>query len=56
MTYEDQKNFDKATHCHICHELMVVDRVRDHNQVSGAAHSECTLQFYLRKDQQGKKD
>ena len=27
MTPEDQKNFDEATHCHICHEIMGDDRV-----------------------------
>ena len=55
MTPEDQKDFDEATHCHICHELMGVDRVQDHDHVSGkyrgAAHSECNLEFRLRKDQ-----
>ena len=60
MTPEDQKNFDEATHCHICHEMMGDDRVRDHDHVSGkyrgAAHSECNLQFRLRKDQQDKRD
>ena len=60
MTPEDQEDFDEATHCHIRHELMGVDRVRDHDHVSGkyrgAAHSECNLQFCLRKDQQGQKD
>ena len=60
MTPENQKDFDEATHCHICHVLMGIDRVRDHDHVSGkyrgAAHSECNLQFRLRKDQQGQKD
>ena len=55
MTPEDQKDFDEATHCYICHEWMGVDRVRDHDHVSGiyrgAVHSECNLQFRLRKDQ-----
>ena len=60
MTPEDQKDFHEATHCHICHELMGVDRVRNNDHVSGkyrgAAQSECNLQFRLRKDQQGQKD
>ena len=60
MTPEDEKDFDEATDCYICHELMGADRVRDHDHVSGkyrgAAHSECNLQFRLRKDQQGQKD
>ena len=60
MTPEDQKDFDEATHCHICHEFMGEDRVRDHDHVSGkyhgAAHSECNLQFRLRKEEQGQKD
>ena len=47
LTPEGQKDFDEATHCHICHELMGVDRARDHDHVSGkhrgAAHSECNL-------------
>ena len=60
MTPEDQKDFDEATHCYIWLELMGVDCVRDHDHVSGkyrgAAHSECNLQFRLRKNQQGQKD
>ena len=60
MTPEDQKNFDEATYCHICHEMMGDDRVRDHDHVSGkyrgAAHGQCNLQFRLRKDLQGKRD
>ena len=60
MTPEDEKDFDEATDCYICHELMGADRVRDHDHVSGkyrgAAHSECNLQFRLRKDQQSQKD
>ena len=59
MTPEDQKDFE-VTRCHIRHELMGVDRVRDHDHVNGkyrgTARSECNLQFRLRKDQQGKKD
>ena len=60
MTPDDEKYFDEATDCHICHELMGADRVRGHDHVSGkyrgAAHSECNLQFRLRKSQQDEKD
>ena len=60
MTPEDEKNFAEATECYICHELMGVDKVRDHDHVNGkyrgAAHSECNLLFRLRKDQQKNKN
>ena len=59
MTPEDTIDFKEATHCYICHEMMGVDRVRDHDHVNGkyrgAAHSDCNLQFRLRKDQQKKR-
>ena len=60
LTPEEEKEFNEATVCYICNELMGVDKVRDHDHINGkyrgAAHMECNLQYRLRKDKQGKKD
>ena len=60
MTPEEQKDFDEATHCYICGFDLGADKVRDHDHIDGkyrgAAHSECNLQYRLRKNQQGQKN
>ena len=35
MTKEDRIRFNKATHCHICEKERGLDKVRDHDHVSG---------------------
>ena len=48
LSREEQKSFNKATSCHICHGLLNGDRVRDHchftGKYCGAAHNKCNLQ------------
>ncbi|CAH3191490.1 unnamed protein product, partial [Porites evermanni] len=47
LSKEEQKSFNKATLCHICHGILNDDRVRDHchftGKYRGAAHNECNL-------------
>ena len=53
MTSEDDKAFDKATHCHICEKKYKVDDVpvRDHCHVTGkyrgSAHQSCNLKLQI---------
>ena len=49
MTKQDEIDYDKATHCHICDEPLNSDRVRDHCHISGkfrgAAHNQCNRDY-----------
>ncbi|KAK3105316.1 hypothetical protein FSP39_022337 [Pinctada imbricata] len=49
LSEEEQKNFDIATHCHICENQFTSTKVRDHCHVSGRyrgpACSNCNLNF-----------
>ena len=53
MTEEDEKAFQKATHCHICEKKYRVDDVpvRDHCHVTGkyrgSAHQTCNLKLQI---------
>ena len=53
MTNEDEKSFQKATHCHICEKKYRVDDVpvRDHCHVTGkyrgSAHQTCNLKLKI---------
>lgn len=53
FTEKDSKEFNKATHCHICNHLLFFDRVRDHCHLTGtyrgAAHQYCNLNYRIRK-------
>ena len=53
MSKQDERQFKKSTHCHICDALLLEDSVRDHDHISGkflgAAHSFCNLQRSVRK-------
>jgi len=46
---EEEEEFQTATHCYICNELLGADRVRDHCHLTGkfrgAAHNECNLNY-----------
>jgi len=50
MSEEDERNFQAATECYICHKALENVRVKDHNHYSrfqnyrGAAHPNCNLQ------------
>ena len=56
MTDEDTRRFKEAENCFICDEPLGVDRVRDHDHVTGAfrgaAHSDCNLQYRLKHNNQ----
>ena len=53
MTGEDEKAFEKATHCHICEKKYKVDDVpvRDHCHITGkyrgSAHQTCNLKLQI---------
>ena len=51
ITKEEQKDFGKATVCHICEYLLNDDKVRDHCHLTGryrrAAHNKCNLNYKL---------
>ena len=53
MTGEDEKGFQKATHCHICEKKYRVDDVpvRDHCHITGkyrgSAHQTCNLKLQI---------
>ena len=52
MMKEDQILFEKATHCHIWEKELGLDKVRDHDHVSGkfrgAAHDKYHLTYHPR--------
>jgi hypothetical protein len=54
ISSEEEENFSLAEHCHICHEPLGLDKVRDHNHLTGhfrgAAHKSCNLKFRFRRD------
>ena len=54
MTASDQHNFKTAENCYLCGMAMGVDKVRDHDHLTGkfrgASHSECNLQLRFRSD------
>ena len=45
----EEQGFQRATHCHICGDVLDSDRVRDHCHLTGkyrgAAHSDCNLNY-----------
>lgn len=49
MSPENELEYQMATHCGICHEVLNSDKVRDHSHTSGkfrfAAHNGCNLNF-----------
>ena len=51
LTKENERDFAKATHCHICKKELKGDRVRDHCHLSGkfrgAAHNSCNINYKL---------
>lgn len=53
FTEEDALNFKLAVKCHICENLLLTDRVRDHCHITGryrgAAHRHCNLQHKIPK-------
>jgi Recombination endonuclease VII len=53
FTAADKKNFESATHCHICETELGDDRVRDHCHITGkyrgAAHNDCNLNYKIPK-------
>ena len=53
LTKENERDFRKATHCHICEKELGGDRVRDHCHLSGkfrgAAHNSCNINYKVPK-------
>ena len=53
MTEMDKKEYENATHCHICEEKLGEDKVLDHCHLTGkyrgAAHNECNLNYKIPK-------
>ena len=53
MTVDDQQDFRAAHTCHICDKPLGVDRVRDHDHLTGsyrgAAHNQCNLKYRYQK-------
>jgi len=53
MTSHEEQLFLKTQDCHICNQPLGMDRVRDHDHISGqyrgAAHSDCNLQYQFRQ-------
>lgn len=49
FTAENARQFESASHCHICKNLLFQDRVRDHDHITGiyrgAAHNICNLRY-----------
>lgn len=47
LTLDQETQYQNATVCHICNELLFDDKVRDHDHITsifrGAAHSHCNL-------------
>ena len=58
LTVEEQKEYENATHCHICKNVFGDKKkhrkVRDHDHYTGkyrgAAHSFCNLHYSTQKD------
>ena len=53
LTREEEQEFQEAQDCHICDQPLGVDRVRDHDHLTGdyrgAAHNECNLALKYKK-------
>ena len=53
LTQEEEQAFQQAQDCHICDQPLGVDRVRDHDHLTGdyrgAAHNECNLALKYKK-------
>ena len=53
LTHEEEQAFQQAQDCHICNQPLGVDRVRDHDHLTGnyrgAAHNECNLALKYKK-------
>ena len=53
MSEMDKKEYENATHCHICEEKLGEDKVLDHCHLTGkyrgAAHNECNLNYKIPK-------
>ena len=51
MTDEDKKNYNDATKCHICKEILGNGKVRDHCHLTGkyrdAAHNKCNIKYQI---------
>ena len=51
ITTEEEQDFQKATVCHICENLLLLDKVRDHCHLTGkyrgAAHNQCNLNHVI---------
>ncbi|XP_026746584.1 uncharacterized protein LOC113507863, partial [Trichoplusia ni] len=49
MTRDQTDNYNNATTCHICNDLLFDDKVCDHDHITseyrGAAHSQCNLNY-----------
>ncbi|XP_061191773.1 uncharacterized protein LOC133200019 [Saccostrea echinata] len=54
ISAEEENSFKNATDCHICEQPLGVDRVRDHDHLTGkyrgAALNQCSLQLQFRKE------
>ena len=53
MSEMDKKEYENATHCHICEKELGEDKVLDHCHLTGnyrgAAHNECNLNYKIPK-------
>lgn len=51
LTSDEENEFKNATFCHICKQLLLDDRVRDHDSITskfrGAAHAQCNIKYSL---------
>ncbi|CAH1639518.1 unnamed protein product [Spodoptera littoralis] len=49
LTTEQEMNYQNSNTCHICKQLLLNDKVRDHDHITseyrGAAHSHCNLMY-----------
>ena len=49
ITEEQERQFQQSRDCHICGEILGVDRVRDHDHLTGLyrgpAHNECNINY-----------
>ena len=47
LTRDQEKQYQNASNCHICNQLLFSDKVRDHDHITseyrGAAHNHCNL-------------